>query len=330
MLTARTFQKLFPFIAWLALLALIPLASSQETKKKDKDDSVTTDAADAVLWREPTDIASRDLFLGPGGEEMKPDLSHVTFVKENPAGYSVKYNVRDGRDRKWVAKLGNEARPETAAVRLLWAVGYVTEITYLAPCVHIAGAPKPRKKVKRCEGDGFADVRFEARGEGVKRGDNWDWKSNPFVEKRELKGLLVMMALLNNWDLKTTNNVVLQVTNPDGTIERRYVISDLGATFGKTGGPMSHSRNEPEKYVKTRFVEGADKGRVRFAFSGKQNGLLDQVTIEDAKWIGKLLAQLSDQQIQDAFRAADFQPEEIQMLTQTVKDRINQLANLPG
>lgn len=330
MLTAKTLQKLFPFIAWLALLSLIPFVFSQETKKKDKIEGATTVAGEAVLWREPADIAARNLILGPGGEEMKPDLSRVTFEKENAAGYSVKYDVRDGRDRKWVVKLGNEARPETAAGRLLWAVGYVTEVTYLAPCVHISGAPKPRKDVKRCEGDGFADVRFEARGEGVKRGDNWEWKSNPFVGKRELKGLLVMMALLNNWDLKTTNNVVLQVTNPDGTMESRYVISDLGATFGKTGGPISHSRNEPEKYVKTKFVEGADKGRIRFAFNGKQDELLNQVTIEDAKWIGSLLAQLSDQQIQDAFRAADFQPEEIQLLTQTVKDRINQLVNLPG
>ncbi len=331
MLTSKTLQKLFLFVAWLALLSLIPFVFSQETKKKkNKVDGAMTDAGEAVLWREPTDIASRDLILGPGGEEMKPDLSKVTFEKENPGGYSVKYHVRDGSGRKWVAKLGNEARPETAAVRLLWAVGYVTEVNYLAPCVHITGAPKPRKDVKRCEGDGFADVRFKARGNGVKVLDNWAWKSNPFVGKRELKGLLVMMALLNNWDLKDSNNEILQVTGSNGTSERRYVISDLGATFGKTGGPMSHSRNEPEKYVKTKFVEGADKGRVRFAFSGKQSDLLGQVTIEDAKWIGNLLAKLSDQQIQDAFRAANFQPDEIQMLTQTVKERINQLVNLPG
>ena len=139
-----------------------------------------------------------------------------------------------------------------------------------------------------------------------------------------------MMALLNNWDLKDVNNVILQATNPDGSVERRYVISDLGATFGKTGGAIAHSRNEPEKFVKTKFIEGADGGHVRFAFSGKQDELLHQVTVEDAKWIGRLLSQLSDQQIEDAFRAADFKPDEIQMLTAEIKERINQLVNLPG
>jgi hypothetical protein len=329
MFRISTRKSVLIFLTFTFLVSLTPFLFGQD-KKKDKDEKNMPVVGEAVLWREPSDIASRDLFLGPGGEENKPDISNVTFVKENPGGYSVKYEVRDGRNRRWVVKLGNEARPETTANRLLGAVGYVTELNYLVPCVHIKGAPKPRKDVPRCENDGFADARFEARGEGIKRGDNWAWKSNPFVGKRELNGLIVLMALLNNWDLKDVNNVVLQVTNNNGTAERHYVISDLGATFGKTGGPISHSRNEPEKYVKTKFIEGSQGGRVHFAYSGKQGELMDHVTIADAKWIGGLLAQLSDQQLQDAFRAGDFKPEEIQILVAEVKDRINELVNLPG
>ena len=338
MFGSSTLKKSFPLAAWLVLFSLMPFAFAQDTRQRRaegervgvNDNRSSGIIGEAVLWREPADIASRDLFVGPGGDDKKPDLTNLTFLSESPGGYSVKYQVRDGKGRKWVVKLGNEARPETTANRLLWAVGYATEINYLVPCVHIAGAPKPRKDVPRCENDGFADARFEERGDGVKRGDNWEWKTNPFVGKRELNGLLVMMALLNNWDLKTSNNVILQTTNPDGVTESRYVTSDLGATFGKTGGPISHSRNEPQKYVKTDFVQGEKGGRLRFAYSGKQSGLFDQVSIADAKWIGGLLSQLSDKQIEDAFRAANFKPEEIQMLMAEVKDRINQLVNLPG
>lgn len=322
-------RKVYFTIVFASIVSAMAAISFAQ-KDKDKRDAKEVLTGEAVMWREPTDISSRDLFLGSGGDEMKPDLSSVTFEKEEPSGYSVKYTVRDGAGKKWVVKLGNEARPETTANRLLWAVGYATETVYLAPCTHIQGAPKPRKDVKRCEGDGFADARFEARGEGVKRGENWDWKANPFARKRELNGLLVMMALLNNWDLKTANNVVLQVAKPDGTTELQYVISDVGSTFGKTGGPISHSRNEPEKYVKTKFVEGTKGDRVKFAYSGKQEDLFNQVSVSDAKWIGGLLAQLSDKQIEDAFRAGDFTPEETQMLVAEVKERINQLANLPG
>ena len=50
----------------------------------------------------------------------------------------MKYHLRDGAGRNWVVKVGNEARPETAAVRLVSALGYVTGLNYLVPCVHNA------------------------------------------------------------------------------------------------------------------------------------------------------------------------------------------------
>lgn len=326
MVAAKTFRGWKVWAAGLIVVLSVSIVVAQnERNKKDRND---VPSGTAVLWQAPMDIESRDLYLGPGGAAMKPDVSNVTFLKEEPGGYSVKYRVRDGAGRTWVVKVGNEARPETASVRLIWAAGYVTEVNYLEPCVHIKGAPKPRKDVDRCQGDGFANVRFEARPENVKRLDEWAWKQNPFAGKKELKGLVVLMALLNNWDLKDSNNKILAVTGADGTTELQYIISDLGATFGKTGGFISHSRNEPEKYVKTKFVEGVEGGRVRFAFSGKQGELLKDVTVDEARWIGDLLSQLSDQQLQDAFRAANFTPEEIRMLTQTVRTRIDALVNL--
>jgi len=54
-------------------------------KKKPKPKAVPVGTP--VLWREPTDIASRDLYLGPGGEAMKPDLSQVTFISNETRGY---------------------------------------------------------------------------------------------------------------------------------------------------------------------------------------------------------------------------------------------------
>jgi hypothetical protein len=324
-MTSTKHARRVSLILILALTSVVSVFS----QNKDKEKSVPPDAK-AVLWKEPTDIASRDLFLGPGGDTMKPDVSQLTLIKDDQTGYSVKYRVKDAAGKEWVAKVGNEARPETTAVRLLWAVGYVTEVNYLVPCVNIPNAPKPRKDVPRCEKDGFADVRFEARPDDVQRLDNWSWKKNPFLGTKELNGLVVMMALLNNWDLKDVNNETVLVKNENGESELQYIISDLGATFGKTGGAISHSRNEPEKFVKTKFVEGVEGGHVRFAFSGKQGDLLDKITVADAKWIGGLLSQLTDQQLQDAFRAGDFKPEEIDILVPALRDRINQLVNLPG
>src|SRR5215207_582760 len=216
--------------AALILFSLLaPVFATQDEKEKKKGPP----PGPPVLRREHPDPASLDLLAGPGGEEMRPDLSRLTFVKEEKGGYSKKYRVRDAKGRVWVAKVGREAQPETAVTRLVWAAGYVTEVTYLAPRATIPGKGT------------FENVRFEARPENVERSVAWRWADNPFSGKREMQGLKIMMALVENWDLKDDNNRVLAVGGQGGT-ELHYIVSDLGATFGKTGGqksPMALLRN---------------------------------------------------------------------------------------
>jgi hypothetical protein len=312
----------------LALALFLNLSSVIPTAQQKSKAGEQQPEGKPILWRDPGDIASLNLLASTGGDELKPDLSKITYIRDEQTGYSVKYHVKDGAGRSWVVKAGNEARPETAAVRLVSALGYVSEVDYLVPCVQIPGAAKPRKEVPRCEGGGFADARFEARPEDVKRLNSWSWKNNPFSGTKEFKGLVILMALLNNWDLKDENNVILSIKGADGQNELRYIISDLGATFGKTGGGLTHSRNEPENYAKSRFINGVEGGRVRFAYSGKSQFLFDNITVEDARWIAGLLARLTDEQLTDAFRAASFKPDEVQVLAAAVRSRINELVRV--
>ena len=297
----------------IALSGSVLLAQKSDKKAKVQE---SLPNAPAVLWREPTDIGSRDLFLGPGGEAMKPDLSSVTFIKVETGGHTKKWRVRDGSGNEWVVKFGNEAQPETAASRLVWAAGYYTDIDYFVPEVKI-------------EGKGTAkDVRFEARPKTIKRYDTeWDWDDNPFRGKSELQGLKVLMVLLNNWDLKNSNHRVLFIKDDN---ELRYVVSDLGVAFGKTGNMITHNRNRPDEYVKTKFIKNVDGGNVLFDFHATHDKMLGNVTVAQARWMGQILSQLSDKQISDAFRAANYTPEEIDILTKTVRGRIEELANLPG
>lgn len=315
--------------AWVFLVVsvMLGLSLSPRTAAQDKSKNMKAPpSGEPVLWREPSDISSRDLFLGPGGEEMKPDVTSVTFLEEETGGYSPKFRVRDGAGKVWVAKLGKESQPETASSRLIWAVGYVSEVHYLIPCVQIKGAPEPKKTVDRCEGKGFANVRFEARPEDVKRHSEWSWNDNPFRQSKELKGLIVLMALINNWDLKDSNNKILVVPGGEGgQSELHYIISDLGATFGKTGNFITHNRNAPQDFLNSKFVERVEGGSVIFGYHGKNKELMRGITVEDARWIADLLSKLSDQQIQDAFRAANYAPDEIQLLARAVRQRIDQL-----
>jgi hypothetical protein len=300
----------------------LPTEPTPTTDTRPRTVATQTQAATAaptpVLWHE-ADISSLDLYAGPGGDAMKPDLSNVTYIEDEKGGHTTKYRVKDGAGNIWVVKLGNEAQPETVATRIVWAMGYYTDITYFVPSVNIQGKGK------------FENVRFEARPKDVKRLDEWKWRENPFVGTRELQGLKVLMLLLNNWDLKDVNNKVLRVHNPDtNTDELRYIVSDLGATLGKTGGFISRSRNKPKDYEKAKFITGVKNNIVEFDYHGKEGDLVRDITVEQARWIGSRLAQLSDQQLTDAVRAANYSPEDMQLIVATLRARIDELKNLPG
>jgi hypothetical protein len=211
--------------------------------------------------------------------------------------------------------VSDEAQSETAAVRLLSAIGYVTEVNYLVPRLNIPG-----KGV-------FTNVRLEARPEGVKRGKEWKWGSTPFEGTPQMKGLMLMMALINNWDMKSANNVLIEDRDM-----QKYVISDLGVSFGKTGSNplplfwrIGRSRNDPQGYSTTRLVSGTSREHVHIVFNGKNRSRMHDFTHEDAAWLAGLLKQLSDKQIRDMFRAANYSNADVNLLTRSLKTRIAQL-----
>ncbi|MBX7174578.1 MAG: hypothetical protein K1X72_26625 [Pyrinomonadaceae bacterium] len=302
--------KLIRFLTFILSFLLIQgLVVDAQQKNKNS-------VKDGILWK-PINISQRDLLFGPGGKEMYPDLKNITFIKEVQGGYSKKFRIKDGSGREWVAKVGKEAQSETAAVRLVWALGYETEINYLIPSLTIPGKGT------------FQNVRLEARPDHIERKKNWKWTDNPFVHTNEFKGLKIMMAFLNNWDLKTTNNIIL--FNKDNN-EYSYIVSDLGVTFGKLGSNplpifwrIGRSRNDPIHYQKSKLINGVKDERVKINYHGKSSQIFDNIDIDAARWLTNLLKQLSDNQIADAFHAANYSSQFRAILIQEVKDRIREL-----
>jgi hypothetical protein len=318
MLAQKSWRKWALLVICVALLIPATINSSQKHKKKkgkqDLPDGIP------VLWRAPSDIGRRDLYWGQGGKTMQPDLRRVTLIEEEKGGYSTKYRVRDASGREWIAKVGKEAKGETAASRLMWAVGYMPDVNYLVPRVYVEGLNKT-----------LENARFGLRPKNVKRVDGWKWDHNPFVGSREFQGMKVMMALLNNWDIKDTNNKVAVVRNDKiADNELQYFVSDLGASFGK----VSHipraiyfkpDRNNPKAYVKTRLIDKVKDDRVDLHYKLKRKDLFKNITVADAQWINGWLSRLSDRQIEDAFRSANYSPEEVRMMTRGVRARIREL-----
>ena len=306
--------RTFIVLALLICITSVDTSLAQQKKKKAHPSGAP------VLWQTPSDISQRDLYLGPGGAAMRPDLRRITFIKEEKGGYSKKYRVRDGSGREWVVKIGKEAQSETSAIRLLWGVGYITEINYLVPRVTIPGKGT------------FTNARFEARPDRWDRTGEWKWKRNPFIGTSEFQGLKIMMAIINNWYLKDSNNEIVQIRGRENN-KAYYIISDLGATFGHASTTpllwrLTRSRNKPSNYAKSKFLKKVKGDRVVLHFGGKNRGIMKDISISDARWMGQWLSQLTDRQLHDAFRAANYRPDEINMLARTVRERTNELVSL--
>jgi hypothetical protein len=287
-----------------------------QNKAKARSTKPNIGSAPAVIWREPADIKARDLYWGPGGKEHAPQGT-MTFIKEKLNGTRPKFDMRDSNGIRWGVKFGIEAKPETAATRLVWAVGYFTNEDYYVPELPVKGLPRLSRGEDLIRHGVIYGARLKRHNTDEEEIGDWSWNQNPFVGTRELNGLKIMMEILCNTDLARDNQHVYD----EHGVEQRYVAVDLGLSFGLAGKTHWRTAANLKAYDARPLIAKVGPDYVDFWH-------FKHIPRADAKWIGGWLGQLSDAQISDAFRAADFSPAEVQGFTEKVREKINELNNL--
>ena len=315
--------------------------------------AVAAGASKPVLWADPKDISSRNLFYGPGGKEDQPQGATYTFVEEDLNGTNPKIVVKDQNGVKWTVKLGAEAKPEVAATRLTWGIGYFATEDYFLRDLKVEGLPPHLHRGQRMvAADGaMHDVRLKRHLPDEKKVANWKWKDNAFSGTRELNGLRALMAVINNWDLTDENaGIFIEKTKAGSgshSAEQIYMVSDLGSTFGRgrETWPLRIGRGDIHAYRHSKFITKVTPEYVNFfvptrpawlylAFPPEFVSKLHLrwigrgVPRSDAKWLGQQLARLSPDQIRDAFRAAGYTPAEVEEFTDAIRTRISALQEL--
>jgi hypothetical protein len=305
-----------PF-AFAAALAAVDCSGGRTVK------TIPDPAADiSQLWVEPRDLETRDLRVGPPSPVPLPDPPAFTFLKADDSGFSPGYDVRDANGVEWSVKLGPEAQTEVVASRILWAIGYHQVPTYYAANWTMQGGPA---------GDP-GPGRFRPALPNAKVVSDWAWHENPFAATQPFRGLIVANLIINNWDWKTSNNKIYDLMNPDGTGARRYVVRDLGASFGKTDAPgiarvlgariAQGNRNNLEDFEEQGFIKAVNGNRVEFDYDGIYQSIVDTVTVNDVVWTSKLLSRLSDAQWHAAFAAAGYPPDQAARFIAKLKAKI--------
>jgi hypothetical protein len=316
-----SWRKATGLVAALTLAMSLTEACGGRTVRTTATDPTRT--AISELWQEPTDLEARDLYAGPSSGVRVPDPSTpLAFVKADNAGYSPGYDLRDPSGVEWSVKLGPEAQTEVVASRVLWAIGYHQVPTYYMTQWTMTGGPEGHP----------GPARFRPELTDRKVIGDWSWYENEFAHTQPFKGLIVANLILNNWDWKTSNNKIYEVTTADGSTRREYVVRDLGASLGKTSAPgfsrwlgarvAQGNRNSLEDFEQQGFIKAVVGDRVEFDYSGIYNDVVAIVRPSDVTWASRLLSRISDRQWNDVFRAAGYPPDQASRYIAKLKSKI--------
>jgi len=286
-------------VALAALLALPSLAAESPPLEQ--------------LWQRPKDVATRDVVHGWGGKALEPSPKAVyKFKSEDTRGHSGGYEVVDAQGRTWDVKIGDEAQSEFVLSRVLWAVGYRQPVMYYVPKWKMEGGPD------RTPPAGRFRLQSDHENDGV-----WEWRENPFVDTRALKGLIVINLLFNNWDLDESQNRVYKVPESAPGPTRWYVVQDLGAALGKSKKALG-SRNDLADFEQEGFIKGVEDGRVQFDFHGRHRALRNDITPEEVVWACRLLSNLGHHRLDAIFRAAGYSSGERRRFVAKIEEKIQQ------
>ncbi len=278
------------------------------------------------LWQEPVDLEQRDLFHGAGGSRLAPRGREFMFVSRDTTGWSPGFDVEDANGIEWSVKLGPEAQTEVVSSRVLWAIGFHQPPTYYVEQWSLLGAEAGTQPAGRFRPD-LPDQ--QVVGE-------WSWYENPFVGSQPYGGLVVANLLLNNWEWKTSNNRIYELSEPVRGVRRWFVVRDLGASLGRTTYPWilrwfrlrgfgQGTRNDLPGFEEQGFIRRLDDSSgITFDYSGIYRDVINSVTPADVRWTCQLLSRLSERQWREAFRAAQYDERHATRYITKIKQKIAQ------
>jgi hypothetical protein len=259
--------------------------------------------------------APRDLFWGPGGRRHAPppDATYVLKAKDE-TGFSVSFDVLGPDGLEWSAKIGPEAQAEVVVSRILWGLGYHQPPTYYLPSWQVDGEGIDPKKE--------SEARFRPKLKELDRlPEVWSWADNPFSGTPELKGLLVILLMLNSTDLKDSNNSIYRLSQPSEGASQWFVVRDLGAALGETG-KLYPRRNWLEGFEEHSFITSITGTSIEFDYNGRHQELLAMIGPADVQWAARQMARLTDTQWRDAFRAGNYAPPDADRYIARIKEKI--------
>jgi hypothetical protein len=325
--------------------------------------------------------------LGPGGEDLRPTPPYeIKSVKSE--GVNPGFNIKDAMDRRWVVKLDPVGHPQLGSgadaivSRLLYAAGYNvpldvsftfrrSELTIDEDLARGEDGEPPflpahldslltygaRAEDGRSYGQASLFLEGTPIGHIDMRGRRPDDANDLYKHRnrRELRGLYVLMSWVGSWDTKDHQSLETFIETTDSLGYVRHNLLDLGASLGAAAegpkkDPAGYEYRIDWGWIGRRLVtlgfatepwrfthqETGIPSVGNFEAAGYQPDKFKPLmphpafgmrTKRDSYWGAKLVASFSDAQIAAAIDAAGYEdPRAKPLLLQVLRERRDKVA----
>ena len=153
----------------------------------------------------------------------------------------------------------------------------------------------------------------------------WDYGQLDHADRREVRGAGLLAAWLGFYDSRF-DNTKLRLVGPKKSPHLVHYFSDLGGGLGRTKGLISWHGENVNNFP-WRFTEPAKSRSRPLRIVGYtpivRTPAFAAMTIDDAKWMARLIGQLRPAQITRALTASGYAPPTVRHYTQKLISRRN-------
>ena len=175
-----------------------------------------------------------------------------------------------------------------------------------------------------------ANVQFRAsasRNTGV-----WQFGGLKHEDRRELRGMGLLAAWLTWFDSRA-ENTKLRVDSTGSAIRLEHFLSDLGAGLGSGTGWLSQHGEDPNAltwtFTHAEIVRGPGRMTTPFRIQSYKPLVptlaFQNMTVDDARWMARLIGQLSEAQLRAALVASGYNSAEAALYLEKLINRRDQM-----
>ena len=164
----------------------------------------------------------------------------------------------------------------------------------------------------------------------------WRFEGLDHEHLRELRGAGLLGAWLG-WNDSRFENTRLKICETNGQMHLAHFFTDLGSGLGESAGVIPRPKDSPERFPDTFTAPTIfrGKGRMTTPFRIRNFEPIEptpafaEMTVDDARWMARLIAQLTYDQLVQALTASGFNPPDVGVYTaKLVARRDNMIRDL--